>query len=146
MTFFLAGLVPHNKKVTVLLHIRQEQIDELNRIAFQEFHVRIESHLRDSYPELIEGLTPEALSRKVEEAAVTAKKNQIEIELDLCEFVVLTFELGPHFELQAEYNWAKEILADSEMTPAVKIMQINARLENDNQPLATATENEIAFL
>lgn len=129
-----------------MLHIRQEQIDELNRIAFQEFHMRIESHLRDSYPELIEGLTLMALSQKVEEAVVIAKKHEIEIELDLCEFAVLTFKLGPHFEFQPDYEWAKEILADGEMTPAVKIMQLNARLENDNQPLPAVEGNEIALL
>lgn len=143
VSFSLLSRFPNDTKLITLFDIRQAQMDELSRIAFHEFHLRLEGHLRAYQSGLIQGIMPETLSRKVEEALVIAREHQIEIELDICEFVVLTFQLGPRFDLQLEYAWAKEILSDREMSPAVKIMQIKSRMANSNQPLPSGGDEEI---
>ena len=105
--------------------LRPEQIQAFTHYMTANFEDRLILHLREAYPEEVWEIPPDELSETVRRAMDRAMAHGLVTEGDVAGFVDLTFELGPDFESDENYDWAANILHDPNLDGTRKIKRIN---------------------
>ena len=77
-----------------MLIIRHQQLQAFRRAAVQSFLDRLAEHLRGVAPELVGGLSPQALSDLLWKHIEDAHGYDLEAELDVARYVVLALRQG----------------------------------------------------
>jgi hypothetical protein len=101
--------------------IRAAQMAVFERAKAAELVSALTGTLAESYPALAAELGAAELERRLLEAAERARQHGIEKSNDLARYLNIACALGPRFDEDDRYPWARPILASPEMTPSGKV-------------------------
>jgi len=96
-----------------MLQIRSEQVHTLGAPATATFVERLGAHLRRFFPERCASLDEEALELACQQVVTKGRGHGIVSERDLCKLANLVFTLGPDFDTDPDFPWARMALEGS---------------------------------
>ncbi|QSQ23750.1 hypothetical protein JY651_01820 [Pyxidicoccus parkwayensis] len=109
-----------------MLRIRREQLDALGLARREAFIDRLAEKLRRHWASECEGLDAPALRERIGDAIDRAAKYELRAEVDVARYLNITFALGPRFDEDPRYPWARAILEEEAFTPAKKVDRLCA--------------------
>ncbi len=114
-----------------MLQLSNAQFDMLAERARRDFEARLLDSIVSRYPEKVMSLKRAALQTRLSEAVGRAVAYGFDWEADVAAFVLLTFELGEHFDSDNNYSWVRPILEDRQQPGAARIEAIEDGLCGD---------------
>ncbi|NOT58220.1 MAG: hypothetical protein HOP18_26755 [Deltaproteobacteria bacterium] len=111
-----------------MIKIRQEQMDAFATDLRARFASRLVAHVEGKYPEKVWDLARTDLRMRIQATIARAITYGINREEDVAAFVVLTLELGEHFDTESEHEWSQTILRDPTLDGHAKINRIEEAL------------------
>ncbi|WP_164017518.1 hypothetical protein [Pyxidicoccus trucidator] len=109
-----------------MMRIRREQLDVLALTRREAFIDRLVAQLRKHWSEECEALEDAALRERVGDAIDRAAKYELRAEVDMARYVNVTLALGPAFDEDPRYPWARAILEEEAFTPGKKVERLCA--------------------
>jgi hypothetical protein len=109
-----------------MLTIRAAQMEALARERAEECKARLRKMAARCWPEVCARLGDAGLRACVDDAFAACIARGIEREDDLARYLNIALALGPSFEADPRYPWARRILDDTSMRPAARIERLSA--------------------
>jgi hypothetical protein len=109
-----------------MLTIRREQLDVLAQTRREAFIDRLVAQLRKHWTSECEALESDALHERVGDAIDRAAKYELRAEVDVARYVNVTLALGPAFDEDPCYPWARAILEEEAFTASKKVERLCA--------------------
>jgi hypothetical protein len=103
-----------------------KSFDQYMKDSFED---RMETHLRQLYPEQIDNLSKGQLQGLIEDGIQCAEGYGMSLEEDIARFLELYVVLGHRFDEEPEYTWAKAILGDTQHPAANRLDLIFERIQ-----------------
>tara|TARA_R110002126_G_scaffold6119_2_gene32176 strand:+ start:1906 stop:2268 length:363 start_codon:yes stop_codon:yes gene_type:complete len=110
-----------------MLKIRPEQQTILLEAKRKRFVTRLIAHLRRHWTEDVAAMDDAALGEYVVQERVKAEDYGISIEADVVKYVEVSCLLGPSFDNDSAYPWAKTILRHPDWRGRVKAQLLRER-------------------
>jgi hypothetical protein len=108
-----------------MLHIRQEQLDALERAAREQFLREMAAHVRTHFAEAA-GDDPVALRDRLDGLVSAAATHGLQSKRDVCLYIDVAMVLGDGFEGQPETAWALRYLADTRVSdPSQRVRRLH---------------------
>ncbi len=108
------------------MKIRNEQIEAFNEARVSKFEQYMYDHLRKWIPGQCAELGEEAVRQRIHDGIDRAARYDVFGQRDLARFIDLMFVLGPRFDRDSRYPWARDILADDKLVPTEKVDRLCA--------------------
>jgi len=112
------------------MRIRKEQIEAFSESLKEAYVVRMAAHLRDDFPEQLEsqGLQEDDLEPLVRQGMADAEKYGVVYESDVQLYLECLVLLGPKFDRDRKYPWARQTLRRKDLDGAAKMDEIEQYL------------------
>ena len=109
-----------------MLTIRAAQMEALARERAEECKARLRKLAARCWPEVCQRLGDAGLRACVEGVFAACIGRGIQGEDDLARYLNVALALGPGFETDPRYPWARRILDDASMRPAARIERLSS--------------------
>lgn len=103
-----------------MLKIREEQMDELGKIALKKFEDSMVEHVKEFFAKYYEVLGEPTVREVIVYGVDRAENHDFTTERDVCLYINLMFLVGSNFDADLQLPWAAEILNDETITDSVK--------------------------
>lgn len=111
-----------------MLTIRDQQFQMIAQAMFESW---MEEHLAEFFPEEISGLSAPEIRDRIRGAVERARRYRFVTQSQWCQYVDLTFVLGPTFDEDPLLPWASEVLRDARVTdPEMRIELLYAAAQD----------------
>ena len=110
-----------------MLKIRPDQEAVLLRAKRERFVTRVMAHLRRHWTEEVSGMDEAGLRDHIETHRDKAEDYGVDIEADVMKYIEVASLLGPGFDNDAAYPWAKKILRNADWRGRVKAQLLRER-------------------
>ena len=104
-----------------MFRIRKEQVEALDKAAFQAFEERVAEHVKESFPKHAELCGEEAVRKVVRIGLERAQEYGIAKEGGLQLYIDLMFLLGSSFDTDPQLPWAAEVLSDTSIEESARL-------------------------
>jgi hypothetical protein len=112
-----------------MLIIRKSQMEVFSRQMVKQFEDIMVLHLREDLEDRFKDLSEEDLRAFIRKGVSKAKNYGIERECDIEGFIDLMALLGPDFDVEEEFQWARDLLIKKDMQPEARLNEIFERIE-----------------
>ncbi len=109
-----------------MLSIRREQLEALGLGRREAFIDRLVEKLRQHWTTECAALDDAALRQRVGDVMDRAARYGLRAEVDVARYVNITMALGPTFDEDPRYPWARAILEEEAFTPGKKVERLSA--------------------
>lgn len=109
-----------------MLVIRKKQWDLMADGRVEQCKQELRAMVFQYWPLEAAALGAEGVRVLVERAYQACAKRKIEAQKDLAAYVNIMLALGPDFESDARYPWAKRVLDDTALRPAARVQRLAA--------------------
>jgi hypothetical protein len=109
-----------------MLTIRAAQMEALSRERAEECKARLRKMAARCWPEVSARLGDAGLRACVDGAFASCTGRGICGEDDLARYLNVALALGPGFEEDPRYPWARRVLEDASLRPAARIERLSA--------------------
>lgn len=124
------------------MNIRGEQLDVLRADRERQRDVRLAEHLRAVHGDLVEGLSDEALIRRVHAGVRRAQAYGITWDSTLAAFLVLMFRAAPDFD---EHPTVQAVLRFEDLEPDLRIDALMAVTDDEHWEQIAARRDDRAW-
>ncbi len=100
------------------LIIRKAQMEAFSATATDDFENRLVTSLYRSYPNECETLQETGVRETIRYGIDRAGRYEIKSEKGVAQYIFLMFEFGRDFDIDSDYPWAAQILADRNIPDA----------------------------
>src|SRR6266568_2301974 len=107
-----------------MLRLRQEQLDEIAAKRRQPFLLELETYVKKRYPESTWNQPSDRIKADLEDSIQQAFGFDIAIEDDVALFVDFTYQLDQHCYIKEDFEWARQILIDPDLSGTEKVERI----------------------
>ncbi|MFP2908328.1 hypothetical protein ACLESD_25405 [Pyxidicoccus sp. 3LFB2] len=107
-----------------MLRIRREQLDVLALTRREAFIDRLVVQLRKHWASECAGLEDALLRERIGAAIDRAAKYELRAGVEVARYVNVTMALGPGFDEDPRYPWARAILEEEAFTPEKKLERL----------------------
>lgn len=125
-----------------MLIIRDEQMAVFREHALKKFELQMVSHFNRYLPKQTKALGNKDLRSLIRDGMNKATIYGFAIEYDMSRYIALMLLLGPQFDTDPEFSWAKEILDDEDLGGGRGTMDV--LYEKANQYLMNAKNDKEA--
>jgi hypothetical protein len=120
-----------------MLTIRKEQYEVLVEESLKDFHRRVFTHLKQSFPVQCQQRQDDGVRASIETGIVRARQRGASSEHDIVRFIELMYILGDDFDTSHQRGWVGRILYDPHLTISARLEALHQRARQESKAPGT---------